>query len=120
MTVTPRLHCSLRTGADTTWISLDITADGDDTVVVDLSPLNGSAPYAIAYAWDNQKDTCCNAGSDPAISNGFIQCTPGACPIQLPDSRAPFGALPANPFIAKVKDGKCECLEPQTCNEPVF
>ena len=32
---------------------------------VDLSPLNGSAPYAIAYAFENQKDTCCNAGADP-------------------------------------------------------
>eukprot|EP01043_Picozoa_sp_COSAG02_P049964 COSAG02_NODE_5075_length_4661_cov_4.005261_6_plen_97_part_00 len=95
-------------------------AGGDDTVVVDLSPLNGSTPYAIAYAFDNQKDTCCNAGGDPAIANGFIPCTPGACPIQLPDSRAPFGALPANPFIAKIKGGKCECLEPQTCEEPAF
>ena len=46
-------------------ISLDITAGGDDTVSVDLSPLNGSAPYAIAYAFENQKDTCCNAGADP-------------------------------------------------------
>ena len=25
------------------------------------------------------------------ISNGFIACTPASCPIQLPDSRAPFG-----------------------------
>ena len=30
-------------------------------------------PYAIAYAFDNQKDTCCNAGGDPDISNGFIE-----------------------------------------------
>jgi len=109
-------------------------------VSVDLSPLNGSAPYAIAYAFENQKDTCCNAGADPGehdrhgrfspaalshrccgtdISNGFIECTPASCPIQLPDSRAPFGALPANPFIAKIKDGKCECLEPQVCSETV-
>ena len=40
-------------------------AGGDDTASVDLSPLNGSAPYAIAYAFENQKDTCCNAGADP-------------------------------------------------------
>ena len=53
------------------------------------------------------------------ISNGFIECTPASCPIQLPDSRAPFGALPANPFIAKIKGGKCECLEPQVCSEAV-
>ena len=103
--------------ADTTWISLDLASGGDDTVIADLSNLNGSAPFAIAYAWDNAHDTCCNAGGDPAISNGFIECTPASCPIQLPDARVPFGALPANPFIARIKDGKCECLEPQVCNE---
>ena len=81
--LTNSVEFTANTGADTTWISLDIMAGGDDTVVVDLSPLNGTAPYAIAYAWDNQKDTCCNAGGDSAISNGFIQCTPGACPIHL-------------------------------------
>jgi hypothetical protein len=32
-----------------------------------------------------------------------------------------FGAaLPANPFIARIKDGKCECLEPQVCDEAVL
>jgi hypothetical protein len=107
--------------ADTTWISLELESGGGDgdTVVADLSSLNGSAPFAIAYAWDNGKDTCCNAGGDPAIANGFVECTPASCPIQLPDARAPFGALPANPFIARIKDGKCECLEPQVCSEAV-
>ena len=105
--------------ADTTWISLDLTSAGPDTVTADLSSLNGSAPFAIAYAWDNGKDTCCNAGGDTAISNGFIECTPASCPIQLPDARAPFGALPANPFIARIKEGKCECLKPQVCDEAV-
>jgi hypothetical protein len=104
----------------TTWVSVDVTAGARDTVVLDLSNLNGSTPFAVTYAWNNKDDTCCNAGKNPAISNGFEQCMPAACPIELPDTRAPFGGLPGNPWIAKIVQGKCECLAPQKCDETGF
>jgi len=29
---------------------------------------------------------------------------------------APFGGLSANPFLAKIVGGKCECPAPQDCS----
>ena len=39
-------------------------------------------------------------------------CPIGSCPLM-----SLLSNLPANPFIAKIVDGKCECLEPQVCDE---
>ena len=37
-------------------------------------------------------------------------CGPASCPIMA------SGGLPANPFLAKIVDGKCECIAPQVCS----
>jgi hypothetical protein len=36
---------------DTQWIMVNYTKVGDSAIAVDLSPLNGSSPTAIQYAW---------------------------------------------------------------------
>ena len=38
------------------------------------------------------------------------------CPIFAAVPGAPFAGLPANPFIAKIVDGKCVCPSPQSCD----
>jgi hypothetical protein len=93
-------------GLDRGWTLLNFTADASGTgVVVDLSPLNGSVPTAVRYAWDIVQ--CCDH-ADPTlyVTHGCI----ANCPIY--SARA---ALPANPFKAKIVDGKCECVAPQVC-----
>ena len=74
------------------------------SITVDLSPLNGARPTAVRYAWGVVD--CCDLSdpaaftSEPCIAN---------CPIMG------SSGLPANPFTAKVKGGKCECVAPQAC-----
>ena len=88
------------------WTMLDLKLSASGTGVdVDLSPLNGTAPTALKYAYDML--FCCD-GTDPTlyVTHGCIE----ECPI-MSSSR-----LPANPFIAKVVGNACECLPPQVCN----
>ena len=78
-------------------------------VVVDLSPLNGSTPLALRYAWDDAETDCCV--HDDGLGLRF-PCPPGNCPLVGRASR-----LPANPFLAKITaDGRCECVAPQLCS----
>lgn len=89
------------------WISgLDIALGSDaSSITVDLSPLNGTAPTAIRYAWSIVN--CCDL-SDPDL---YVTkpCYTGGCPIMSSSN------LPANPFLAKIVDGKCACIPPQQC-----
>lgn len=92
---------------DGQWTLLNFTADAAGTgVVVDLAPLNGSAPTAVRYAWGIVQ--CCN-DADPTlyVSHGCI----ASCPIYSKQAQ-----LPANPFKAKIVGGKCECVAPQRCS----
>jgi len=94
-----------RVDLDTQWIMLNYTLGVDGTSLnVDLAPLNGSAPTAVRYAWGIID--CCDY-SDPNlyISHGCI----ANCPIMS------SSAMPANPFMAKIVSGKCECIAPQVC-----
>lgn len=90
------------------WVNVDVVA-GDDasTVVLDLGALGGQRPKAIRYAW---QDTNGAAGCCYDLPTG-VPCEAGSCPI--------FGSsgLPANPFVAHIVDGRCECVAPQTCKE---
>lgn len=89
------------------WIRLNFTADNDGTGInVDLSPLNGTAPTAVRYAWGIVN--CCDE-NDPNlyVTHGCI----ADCPIY-----SARDGLPANPFKAKIVDGKCECIAPQVCS----
>eukprot|EP00911_Craspedida_sp_UC1_P001988 UC1_evm1s1532 len=89
-----------------TWITVDITSATANSVTVDLGALNGSAPTGVRYSWGIFE--CCNAG-DPTL---YVQrpCN-DSCPITAKGS-----GLPANPFIAKITAGKCECIAPQVCS----
>ena len=77
------------------------------SLTVDLSGAlpDGAVPTAIRYAWG--VTDCCDL-RDPATytHHGCI----ANCPIIGSNSR-----LPANPFMAKIVDGKCECVAPQVC-----
>ena len=95
-----------------TWIAVNATLDettGD--VLLDLSPLNGTAPAAVRYAWHDLGDSCCD-GMNPETIGVSVQCPPASCPISMAEA-----VLPGNPFIAKIVGEKCECISPQTCDE---
>jgi hypothetical protein len=88
------------------WVELNYTLAPSGTgVVADLSPLNGTAPVGIRYAWDQL--FCCDL-TDPTlyVSHDCIE----ECPIMS------SARLPANPFNAKIVDGKCQCQAPQVCS----
>lgn len=91
---------------DTQWIMVNYSLGSDGSSLdVDLSPLNGSAPTAVRYGWGIID--CCDY-SDPElyITHGCV----ANCPVM--SSSALF---PANPFMAKITGGKCECIAPQVC-----
>ena len=68
----------------------------------------GWTPIALRYAWDNEKDSCCQS------TGPTTWCEPAACPIF--DTKS---GLPGNPFIARIEGGKCKCVAPQSCDEAV-
>ena len=67
----------------------------------------------MRYAWGvktarSKEPICC---SDPEGLLGVSKpCREGLCPIMA------SGGLPANPFLARVVDGRCECIAPQRCS----
>mmetsp|Transcript_21358 Transcript_21358/g.27287 ORF Transcript_21358/g.27287 Transcript_21358/m.27287 type:complete len:117 (+) Transcript_21358:444-794(+) len=95
------------------WITLDISqGNNENEVVVDLSPLHGKTPVAIRYAWGNTIDRCCVKTTQSHVDEVTSICKPEACPIFSSSNN-----LPANPFMARIINGKCKCLDPQICNE---
>jgi hypothetical protein len=60
-----------------------------------LGNLNASSITAVRYAF--RDDPCC-----PGIDRSVVPCPPGSCPIQGYNS-----TLPAVPFVATIKGGKC-------------
>lgn len=73
------------------------------TVSVDLTGVNGTV-VAIRYGFKGSG--CCDG-------NGITEpCKIEQCPIMS----APSG-FPANPFIAKISGGKCQCVAPAVCDE---
>lgn len=93
-------------GLNTGWIELDFIAHGPTSIKVDLTPLKGMKPTAVRYAWGIYD--CCDL-TDPLlwVTHPCI----AECPIYSAD-----GLFPANPFMAKIEDGKCECIPPQECS----
>jgi hypothetical protein len=57
------------------WVLVDVKAKSATEVTLDLSKLNGAAPLALRYAWDNEKDSCCQSEGPTSW------CEPAACPI---------------------------------------
>jgi sialate O-acetylesterase len=100
---------SVATGPlDSGWISLDIKLGPQgQSIVADLSPLQGALPTAVRYAWNVVN--CC----DPADPDLYVKypCGPSSCPIMSKQTN-----LPANPFVAKIVNNKCECVAPMQCS----
>lgn len=100
-----------------TWVpvNIDLSTSGFE-LDVDLTPLAGATPLAIRYAWGNNDKP---NGGDVLCCQGLgDECIPASCPIMSALSSAPFGGLPANPFLAKItQNGKCVCPSPQTCDD---
>ena len=91
---------------DTNWSYVDVKInEGADGVVIDLSVLNGEIPTALSYAWHDYP--CCGT-----LDRSLAPCPMGSCPIMGSPSM-----LPAVPFFALIKNGKCQCVPPQTCDE---
>jgi hypothetical protein len=88
------------------WLNLNVTVAGDNAIVVDLTPLNGTVPVGVRYAWNTDTDCCM------LIRNSTQACIPGTCPLFASSSN-----LPANPFMARIIDGKCSCVLPQVCDD---
>ena len=74
-------------------------------ITADISQLDGQIPTAVKYAFGNTN--CCDM-NDPTL--GVTHGCVANCPIMS------SSALPANPFIAKIVGGKCECIPPMACN----
>jgi hypothetical protein len=91
------------------WIELNFTLAPrtPNAIHVDLTPLNGSAPTAVRYAW-GLVDCCDYTDQDLYVTHGCI----ATCPLQSSQSK-----LPANPFQARIVDGKCSCIAPQVCSD---
>jgi hypothetical protein len=107
------------------WVPLNIKLNAAGTgITIDLAPLNGATPLAIRYAWggvnapDGGDDVkcCIKDVANPSDSSKPYICNPAQCPILAAVPNAPFGGLPANPFLAKIVAGKCECPTPQVCS----
>ena len=91
----------------TGWINLPLAAGStSSSIIVNLAPLNGAVPTAVRYGWGVLN--CCDL-TDPTTF------TSKDCLANCPIMSTPSG-LPANPFIAKIAGGKCECLPPQVCS----
>ena len=123
---------------DGMWVDLPISLIRDPEtggwhphrLEVDLTSLKGAPLRAIRYAWgdgvyrrandginytfrDDINDSpypehlCCPE-NDPLLFKAR-PCQPAKCPIM-------GKRFPANPFLARVVGGQCECITPQLCD----
>lgn len=95
------------------WVSLNITHSSAFEVSADLTPLKGVPVAFVRYAWgvnrhQRPERLCCDE-DDPDI--GLTKPCDAPCPITT------SGGLPANPFLARIEKGRCECIPPQVCDE---
>jgi hypothetical protein len=98
------------------WVAVDATVSGGNELTVDLSPLKGAAPTAVRYAYGTGgwgsgfvNRMCCGPTTDVTLE----PCAPDSCPLHAGET--PF-RLPAVPFLAEIKNGKCACVAPQVCD----
>lgn len=95
-------------------VNISLASTSAHEIEIDLSPLRGSPVFAVRYAWGvktarSKEPVCCSDPDDPQLGVSK-PCREGMCPIMA------SGGLPANPFLARVVDGRCECIAPQTCS----
>eukprot|EP01060_Flectonema_neradi_P030374 TRINITY_DN4390_c0_g1_i3.p1 TRINITY_DN4390_c0_g1~~TRINITY_DN4390_c0_g1_i3.p1 ORF type:complete len:608 (+),score=103.46 TRINITY_DN4390_c0_g1_i3:60-1883(+) len=91
---------------DETWPMVNISVSGPNSIVADVSEW-GDQVFGVRYAFFTSGG-CCSKNAR----------TSGPCPIaSCPLKASGVGSLPANPFIARIVNGKCKCLSPQVCDE---
>eukprot|EP01060_Flectonema_neradi_P011037 TRINITY_DN180_c0_g1_i1.p1 TRINITY_DN180_c0_g1~~TRINITY_DN180_c0_g1_i1.p1 ORF type:complete len:608 (+),score=158.57 TRINITY_DN180_c0_g1_i1:43-1866(+) len=89
----------------TTWPMVNIDSASSSSITADVSAFGEI--FGIRYAFFNSGYGDCCGLNDPTSD----PCPLASCPLKSSNG------LPATPFIARVKDGKCECLSPQVCND---
>lgn len=98
-------------GYEDAWVSLNLSRASPTQLSVDLSPLRGKRVVAVRYAWEapiGLERLCCDE-HDPQV--GLSRpCEAARCPIMS------SGGLPANPFLARLVNGRCKCVPPQNCD----
>lgn len=87
------------------WVFVDIAEATTNSITVDLARAGGAKIYGVRYAMADEN--CC---AHYAPTSG--PCPVASCPLMGKASR-----LPANPFMAHIKGGKCVCIPPQACDE---
>eukprot|EP01060_Flectonema_neradi_P024253 TRINITY_DN3290_c0_g1_i1.p1 TRINITY_DN3290_c0_g1~~TRINITY_DN3290_c0_g1_i1.p1 ORF type:complete len:628 (+),score=111.00 TRINITY_DN3290_c0_g1_i1:66-1886(+) len=91
-----------------TWPMLNVSVSGSAQITADLTPLNGKTIYGVRYAFfDSSYNNCCALNAP----------TSGPCPLAGCPLKGTPSNLPANPFIAKIVNGKCQCVSPMVCDE---
>jgi hypothetical protein len=97
------------------WITVDISAGtSPGTIDVDLAKAGGQPIFGLRYAWGlghGPAGNCC-AGNENASS---VPCPLVSCPLMATWSAGDV-TLPANPFMAHIVNGKCQCVKPQVCD----
>lgn len=105
---------SPRNPFETMWTAAPVKANDQYSAILDLSGVEfkDKEILAIRYAWPlgGDGDTCCPQ-TDVSGPVRLSACIPGSCPILSKEAQ-----LPANPFFARIKHGKCKCEAPQICN----
>ena len=93
------------------WVAVNAAVSGPAELTVDLAALGGAAPTAVRYAWGTGgwgapflTRMCTGVAKDCSLE----PCPAEACPLWA-------GGLPGEPFLARIQDGKCQCLPPQVC-----
>mmetsp|Transcript_29668 Transcript_29668/g.44778 ORF Transcript_29668/g.44778 Transcript_29668/m.44778 type:complete len:472 (+) Transcript_29668:67-1482(+) len=95
------------------WLSVPIKVGSSPfEVVADVSDfLNKTSGvphvYAVRYMW---KGSCCDGRQELNVTRDDY-CPLSSCPIMGQSS-----SLPANPFIAKIINGRCQCIPPMDCS----
>ena len=97
------------------WRPLDLSPASPYAVEADLAPLGDAPIYAVRYAWGvktaaSSEPLCCGDPAEEPRLGRTLPCREGLCPIVA------SGGLPANPFIARIVDGRCKCIPPQVCD----
>lgn len=115
------------TGSRPEWLPVHValgTSPGIVMVNISSLPANAS-PLAVRYAWggtDPKVRLPGPSGDDVSCCEGDAvaePCLPGQCPLMAEEPKAPFGGLPADPFLAKIVNGACVCPEPQKCSDAI-
>ena len=96
------------------WRPVSYHRMASDQIGAELDALRGAAIHAVRYAWGisdshNKEGSPCSREAEPHVYLSKPCHAPGIGTITA------SGGLPANPFLARIVDGRCQCIPPQQC-----